>query len=119
MDKIKVGGIEYTVERKELEASEGVQFGWCRCDKALIEINDRINEQKQEQTLIHELTHAMFHECGLDGRDDEEDIVNRLSIVLHQVLKENDFSWLRDEYETIETHDGSGNVTIEKVEVTH
>ena len=94
MEKLKVGGIEYRIERKELEAADGVQFGWCRCDKVLIEINDRINEQKQEQTLIHELTHAMFHECGLDELDNEEGIVNRLSIVLYQVLKDNDFSWL-------------------------
>lgn len=95
INSIKVGGIIYEVQYKGLGANEGVQFGWCRCDKALIEINDGINQQKQEQTLIHEMTHAMFHECGLDYMENEEDIVNRLSIVLHQVLKENDFDFIR------------------------
>ena len=58
----------------------------------LIEINDKIHKTRQDQTLVHELTHAMFFEAGLE---DEEDLVNRLGLILYQVLKDNDFSWLR------------------------
>lgn len=97
LDKIKVGGIVYDVEFKELEADRGVQLGWCEYAKSKIEINNHnISEQKQEQTIIHEMTHAIIHEAGLDFGDDEERIVNHISLVLHQVLKDNDFSWLRN-----------------------
>jgi len=91
---IKVGGIIYDIEFKELEAEEGMQLGWCSFPEAKIEINNyRVGEQRQKQTIIHEMTHAMFQEAGIE-LENEEDIVNRLSIVLHQVMKENDFSWL-------------------------
>lgn len=95
LDKVKVGGITYDVEYKELEVDdEGVQLGWCKKTETLIEINNHnISEQLQEQTLIHEIMHAVFVGAGLE---DEEDTVNRVSLVLHQVLKDNDFSWLRD-----------------------
>ena len=96
MERIKVGGIVYKVEYKELEADEGIQLGWCKKSQSLIEINNHnVCEQLQEQTIIHEMTHAIFNESGLDLGDDEEDVVNRIGLVLHQVLKDNDFSWLK------------------------
>ncbi len=37
--------------------------------------------------LIHELTHAMLQEAGYKEQD--EDLVTRFSIILHQVLIDN------------------------------
>lgn len=94
---IKVGGIYYEVVFKELDADEGVQLGWCNYVKAKLEINNHnVSEQKQLQTIIHEMTHAIVHEAGLGFGEDEERVVNHLSLVLHQVLKDNDFSFLRE-----------------------
>lgn len=98
LNKVKVGGIVYDVEFKELEAESGVQLGWCNYSKSKLEINNHnINLQKQEQTLIHEMTHAIMHEAGVGFGDDEERVVNHISLILHQVLKDNDFSWLRED----------------------
>lgn len=96
---VKVGAIEYEVVLDELEASEGVQFGWCRYDKCRIEINNHrnIHIQKQHQTFVHKLTHAIMHEAGVGFGDDEERVVNHIGLVLYQVLKDNDFSWLGKE----------------------
>ena len=95
VEQMKIGGMVYDIEFKELEADEGVQLGWCKRAQALLEINNHnINEQLQQQTLIHEMTHAIFYEAGLD-LENEEDIVNRVALVLYQVLKDNDFSWLK------------------------
>lgn len=95
VEQMKIGGMVYDIEFKELEADEGVQLGWCKRTQALLEINNHnINEQLQRQTLIHEMTHAIFYEAGLD-LENEEDIVNRVALVLYQVLKDNDFSWLK------------------------
>lgn len=96
LDKIKVGGIDYQVVLKDLDTrgddKNGQQLGWCVMGDNLIEINEKIHKTRQDQTLIHELTHAMFFEAGLE---DEEELVNRLGLILYQVLKDNDFSWLR------------------------
>ncbi len=103
LDKIKVGGIVYDVEFKELEADQGVQLGWCKRAQTLIEVNNHnISKQLQQQTLIHEMTHAILFEAGLE-LENEEDAVNRIALVLHQVLKDNDFGWLREGSEITQT----------------
>ena len=99
LETVKVGAIKYEVVLDELEGDDGVQLGWCRYDKCKIEINNHrnINIQKQHQTFVHELTHAIMHEAGLGFGDDEERVVNHIGLVLYQVLKDNDFSWLGKE----------------------
>lgn len=97
MEKIKVGGMVYDVEFKELDSTDGVQLGWCDYAKSKIEINNHnVSEQKQKQTVIHEMTHAIMHESGVGFGDDEERVVNHIGLILHQVLRDNDFSWLRE-----------------------
>lgn len=95
MKKIKVGGIIYDVESKEtVEINQNKNhYGSCDFKSAKIEIANTVNEQRQEQTLIHEVMHAVFDEAGI-SLENEEDIVNRLSLVWYQVLKDNDFSFL-------------------------
>ncbi|MCT7670051.1 MAG: hypothetical protein N4R98_03180 [Lactobacillus iners] len=46
-----------------------------------------MSEERKQQTLIHELTHAVFSETGFTEQDEET--VTRLSSVLYQVLKQN------------------------------
>jgi len=50
-----------------------------------------MSESKKEQVFVHELVHAMWNEAGYNEQDDE--MVNRLSIVLYQVLKHNDLKF--------------------------
>ena len=96
LNDINVAGINYKVELKEtVEIREDKNYlGACRFKDAIIEISSSMNEQRQEQILIHELMHAIFNEAGIDI-ENEEDIVNRSSLVLYQVLKDNYFSFLR------------------------
>lgn len=93
--KVRIGGITYDVELNDLTTPRddeiGMQLGYCHFHKGLIEINSESTPQRQAQTLIHEITHAVFDEAGLEQ---DEDAVNRLSLVLYQVLKDNDFSWI-------------------------
>lgn len=96
MKKIKVGGITYKVKFKELVCYEGVLLGLCNKSKALITVNNHnVDEQVQKQTLIHEITHAIIDEAGLEFGDDDETITNQFALVLYQVLKDNDFSWVK------------------------
>lgn len=97
LDKIKVGGIDYTVSIEDLSDfnnGESFRMGQCSEVKAVIEISKDISLQKQKQTLIHEMMHAVFIESGIDA-ENEEELVNSIGLVLYQVLKDNDFSWIR------------------------
>lgn len=99
INKIKVGAIDYDVELKEvIEVDNDTgYYGMCHHSEGLIEVSTRHSLQRQHQTLVHELLHAVMHESGLSHEmDDEEEerLVNRISIVLYQVMKENDLSFL-------------------------
>lgn len=87
-EEIKVCGINYKVELVDFidVAGERNYQGMCHFDQTKIEILSSLSDQRKEQTFIHELTHAIFYEAGYDEQD--EDMVNRVGIVLHQVLKD-------------------------------
>lgn len=96
---IKVGGSHYEIILKDLNTREddknGQQLGWCVIGENKIEVNNQIAYERQAQTLVHELMHAIFFEAGLN-LENEEDLVNRIGLILYQVLKDNDFTWIRE-----------------------
>ena len=93
MESVKVAGIEYNVKIKELVDNDPNVYGSCVYHDSHIEIRKGLSKERAEQTLIHELLHATFFEAGYRG-DEYEELVERLSVVLHQVLKENDLTSL-------------------------
>lgn len=96
VESIRVGAIDYNIGYINLSTRmddvNGKSMGFCIFEENLIEINNSMDIERQKQTIIHEMVHAMFFEMGLE---DDEDVVNRLGIVLHQVLKDNDFNWVK------------------------
>lgn len=95
MKKVKVGGVTYKIKReKNLMHDQREAYGSCDHKELVIKMNDSINDQRYNQTLIHEIMHAVFDEAGLD-LDNEEDIVNRISLVWYQVLIENKFDFFK------------------------
>ena len=95
MKKVKVGGVTYKIKNKENPHSNGnVCYGTCDHQNLVIEMNSNNNKQRYNQTLIHEIMHAVFYEAGL-SMENEEDIVNRLSLVWYQVLTDNKFDFFK------------------------
>jgi len=87
MKRIKVGGVHYEVrEVPELMRKYNL-FGQVTYSDAVIEVERELPEERKEQVIIHELVHAMLFEAGIEEQD--EDLVNRLGKVLHQVLRDN------------------------------
>ncbi|CAM3730299.1 hypothetical protein MEZE111188_05645 [Mesobacillus zeae] len=84
-----MAGVEYKVVEVENVIIDGsVNYaGSCSYSASKIEILNSLSETKKEQTLVHEMLHACFNEAGFNEQD--EDVVNRVSIVLYQVLKDN------------------------------
>lgn len=89
---ITVRNIEYTIEvlsEEEMNEREGeTTLGVCSPSKGLITIRDGLNDDRAEQTLIHELTHAMFFESGytFDSDDQHEAINEALSLVVQDMV---------------------------------
>ena len=89
MENVKVAGIEYKVQIKELVDNDPNVYGSCVYHDSHIEIRKGLSKERAEQTFVHELMHATIFEAGYRG-DGYEELVERFSVVLHQVLKEND-----------------------------
>ena len=87
ISEFKVGNIIYDVVLDGDLMDGASALGSCDYMQSEIALYDRQSEQRMEQVLYHELTHAIFFEAGFDEQD--EDMVNRLGIVLHQFIKDN------------------------------
>lgn len=85
---IKIGGINYTVEEKETPDNNPQCYGVCVYHDTHIEVKSNLSDERKGQTLIHEILHGVFFEAGFEDHDEE--IINRVSTVLYQVIKEND-----------------------------
>lgn len=93
---LKVAGIEYKVQVKELVDNDPSTYGSCVYHDAHIELRKGLSKERAEQTLIHELLHATIFEAGYRNEDYEE-MVERVSVILHQVIKENDLPRLLEQ----------------------
>lgn len=85
--KVKVAGIEYEVIEVNKMEEQFNQLGQILYTKGLIKLDKELAPDRKEQVFVHELLHACFYEAGFEEQD--EDMVNRLGIVLYQVLKDN------------------------------
>lgn len=94
--EVKVAGVNYQVKEVETVIIDGSTdyAGSCDYFNSEIELVSSLSKTKKEQVLIHEVLHACFHEAGFQEQD--EDTINRVSIVLYQVLKENNLNFTRD-----------------------
>lgn len=88
-NKVKVAGIDYQVIKKPyVEINNNRSYrGKCESNLGVIELSEGMGTDVEEQVFVHELVHACLDQAGYDEHD--EDLVNRFSIVLHQVLKDN------------------------------
>ncbi|MDP4549831.1 ImmA/IrrE family metallo-endopeptidase [Alkalihalobacillus macyae] len=99
-NSVRVSGLDYQVEEKPfVQIGESKDYlGCCSYSTTTIELLDSMSDDRKEQVFVHELTHAIFNEAGYDQH--EEDMINRVAIVLYQVLKDNEFHFNEHEGET-------------------
>lgn len=93
---VNVAGVNYDVNEKtfvDIDGSRNYQ-GACFYANTEIQILEDLSDERKNSVLVHEMTHAIFYEAGFGEQD--EDMVNRVANVLCQVLKSNDFSWMKE-----------------------
>lgn len=91
---IKVGGVYYGVNFVDYVDIEGDRNfnGACWYTLSRIDIVRSLKPQKKKVVLAHELTHAILFEAGFKEQD--EDMVDRISKILLQVIQDNDLKLL-------------------------
>ena len=94
-DRIKIGGIDYEVILVPLKSEEldyGDNIGCIRHTDCKIWINKDMPVQKQQETLIHEIIHAIDVFIGDRDHEKPEEHVEEFGKVLYQVLRDNDLN---------------------------
>ena len=90
-DTVNVGGIDYKTQEVKDLMSDMDLYGQVNYHNNKIVIDDSMDEQRKEVVFVHELFHAILFEAGYDEHDEE--MVRRVSNVLYQVLKDNEFNF--------------------------
>jgi hypothetical protein len=85
--KVKVAGMEYEIEEIPDIEEQFDTLGKIFYTKGKIKIDKNLSKDRKEQVFVHELLHGIFWEAGFEEQD--EDMVNRVSMILYQVLKDN------------------------------
>jgi hypothetical protein len=91
--QIKIGGFQWTIEQQMDVAREGDIYGSTHHTSQKIFLDPTMPRQKLEQTLLHEIMHAIWWQSGIErGSEDkklEERVIHALSMGLYQVLQDN------------------------------
>lgn len=85
---INVCGVRYKIVQLEDVDNNPCCLGLCVYRDSRIQLKRGLSFERKKQTLIHELLHAMLYEAGYEEHD--ETLVSNLSIVINQVIGEND-----------------------------
>lgn len=118
--KVRIGSMDYDVELTDeiLVLNTQQSLGIIDYDNTKIKIANNIqSKQKQEQTFLHEVVHAITREFKIDFSEDEETIVDKLACGLHQVIRD----ILNDSVRSIKVgdlqinYDEATNKTAEKI----
>jgi Zn-dependent peptidase ImmA (M78 family) len=86
-NSVKIAGVKYQVKFREKMLEDFGTLGLCDYNNTIIYLDPTLSPERMQQVFIHELVHGILFEAGFDDQD--EDFVNRVGIVLHQVLKDN------------------------------
>lgn len=95
-ERIKIGGFDWSIKSDANVTYEGQIHGSTHNQTQTIFLDQDGTQQKREQTLLHEIMHAIWWQSGLVKRFTdhkmEEEVIDALSNGLYQVLKDNDIS---------------------------
>jgi len=93
-DKVKIGGITYPVSfNKDNELICGNLDGEIRYTTPEIVLKSTLTGDYKEQVFLHEVIHGTFNAMGRSDLRIDEVLVESLSQMLYQVLKDNKISF--------------------------
>lgn len=97
---VKIGGTIYEIKNTPYSFDDDKTTVMGDIDqvaaKIKINLDHSIAKVRKQQSLIHEILHGMLFEAGYEEEIDEQ-LIKRLSMVMYQVVKENDLADLLDQ----------------------
>ena len=92
-DKVRIGSMDYIVKKVDevIIVDHKECFGSIEYNKKIIKIgNDIQDKQSEEVTLLHEIFHGIVFERNFSyEKNDDETITEELARGMHQVIKDN------------------------------
>lgn len=82
-DHVRILGITYGVERRELPDGED---GYIDPRRQAIVLGQHLSDEKAEQVLLHEVVHGILDQLGYLDLYEDERLVQGLAIGLHEAL---------------------------------
>lgn len=85
--QICILGITYTIKEVEYISRDYIADGEINYSTDEIKLVKSLPKDRKEQTLMHELVHAVFEGLGMNELNSNEQLVQTLSAVLYQLFK--------------------------------
>lgn len=86
--KLLINGIEYTIQEEKSSFSPS-SMGRTDIKQAKIFIDESMNLDVKNNTILHELFHIFYSASGLSEKSSEEEIVEALSNQLFSAMQNN------------------------------
>jgi len=87
VEVIGILGVDYTVQEVACISKDTFLYGEIDFVNQIIKIDKSLTSNKKEQTLLHEILHAILEELGLQEINQNEEAVQSISAVLYHLLK--------------------------------
>ena len=88
ISKFKLGAVEWNVKVDNDRMDDLGLMGLCEFPKSLISMCDKFESKDAiEQTLYHEVVHAILTTMGYSELNNNEEFVQQFSVLLHQFEK--------------------------------
>lgn len=85
--EVKIFGVDYTVDEVEIVDRENYAcVGWCDPRKATITVCRDLNDKIKQQTLIHEVIHAILESLSLHEESANEVLVQGLAAGINEAF---------------------------------
>jgi len=90
-DRIRVHGFDFTIEKWDAHAAVGAgRWGEFSPGEQLIRVRlDMPTPHKAVDTVLHEISHAIYWAYGVDDADEEERIVETFGSAWMQIYRDN------------------------------
>lgn len=91
---IRIGSVDYNVAYQRGLSSGDTLLGQINYGHCTIRLEESLPASRAREVLAHELAHGILFEAGYEEHIEEQ--ANRLGKVLAMLLRDNDFTFMRE-----------------------
>lgn len=88
---INILGLTYTIEEVEQVDKNQRMFGEVDYVTQTIKIEKGLTKEKKVNVLIHEVLHAIFERLNFQKENENEHLIDCLTLAIYQILNDNAF----------------------------